>query len=261
MQLSYNYQDLFIPEPALELWVKQNIDLNGLSRLTITERNWPSVEIIGISFPLSTIPRPRIRLNTLYYPHMMSNYAEGFFLLDQTGYNNLLQNVLVSGSSLKQFPFIMDDGIGSIQTNLCCLPPRPLGKVPGKDGCYLLHLVDDRYFYQTLGTTVINITGGTTTWNNLYTTLAANLFITFTADAIPAVYGYPSPDSAMNTSYANAVQLIDAVAMNVGQRIIRNFNGTYRACNFSVCNSEVNNNINAFADNRLAGGDCIGDNS
>ena len=114
----------------------------------------------------------------------------------------------------------------TVATNLFMLPPRPLAEnAGGLDGLFLITLVDERFYFQA--TPVSFKISRSTTWGNLIDAIAAVLNISIAYGPIPAVYGTPEPDSQFWANQENAPFLLDAVAANIGQVVVRNFDGTY----------------------------------
>lgn len=213
----------------------------------------PETSMFGLTRHQSRRRRPRPLVNQFYYPCGASNWAEGRFILDDAAYQQFL---LVSPGPQ---PFVMDDENNSFTTNLYALPPRPYSRVPDPDNAgqylptfWLLILVDERYYWQLQGgDTDID---ADTDWSDLYVTLADQLGITLTPDDINPSYLQPSPDSALDVDGGNLAYLLDAVAFNVGQQVVRKFDGTYVTMNVDTSLDATYANYTALATSQTAGG-------
>lgn len=119
----------------------------------------------------------------------------------------------------------------TLESMMYMLPPRPLGETAGEfDGLYLVTLVDERYWWQWLPVSLfvgVRQMPANTTWPGIITQLAAQLGIFITIDAILPVYGVPEPDSPLWINMENAAVYLDAVANNIGRRVVRKLDGTY----------------------------------
>lgn len=107
------------------------------------------------------------------------------------------------------------------------LPPRPLAEHGSRfDGLYLVTLVDERYFYQ-YSPVSLKVTKGTT-WNNLVEQCGNALGTVIGFVDIPGVFGAPEPDSHLWSTMENATILLDAIAYNVGDVIVRLLDGSLK---------------------------------
>jgi hypothetical protein len=246
--LSYAGIPLKLDLPELRQWVEALLPLGGLEAILDLPDNVDE-PIYGLTRPRMRRKKPKPAINQLYYPNSATQWAEGYFLLDEAGFQAYLAlatpTSMGAGPTLTPFPFIAsaDDptvsGAGltpqTFTTNLFALPPRPLsGQVPG---FYLLPLVDERYWWQFQGGPT-NITGSTT-WAQLYSTLASALGITFDNDLISTNYLVPCNYSALDTEGGNYALLLDAVAANLGQTIVRSYDGTYYGMSAETSNSNI----------------------
>jgi hypothetical protein len=104
----------------------------------------------------------------------------------------------------------------------------------------LLTLVDER-FYWWFKSAEIEVTGGTTTWAELYAAIGTALGITITADEVPAAY--LKPPTALTSRHDALPVLLDAVASSVGQRVVRRLDGSVLALNSTSSRQVVNANL------------------
>lgn len=194
-------------------------------------------------------PNPQVRIGDWFYPTMASRWSIFRGLASSTMVKEMLR--LTGGTipktlSMKCVPEgarndrqtippnlvnllpargSVDDQY-TVATEMYMLPPRPLGELGGRfDGLYLVTLVDERYYWQHSSVT-LRVTH-TTTWQSLIDQCVTALGITgdMTID-IPAVYSRPEPDSQLWANEENAALLLDAVAHNIGDVVIRYLTGT-----------------------------------
>jgi hypothetical protein len=168
-----------------------------------------------------------VDIGKLYWPRGASRWAVGHFVIDEGTLKKVRPHAYASSGPVA-LPLIIDDGTDSITTDLYMLPPRPLFKLDGTgdQNLYLLSLVDERYWWWNK-TAEITITGGTTTWANLYSSIGSALGVTIDAD--PVSSDYLKPPTELKSRYDFMPLLLDAVAYSVGQRIVRKLDGTVEA--------------------------------
>lgn len=100
---------------------------------------------------------------------------------------------------------------------------RTDGGPDGTEPCYLLPLVDERYFWWMRAAN-ITLTEGTTTWATLYSSIATGLGISLTVESVNSAY--LKPPAEFQSRYEYLPLLLDAVAHSVGQRVVRKLDGT-----------------------------------
>src|SRR5579859_2083492 len=222
--------------------------------LLFATKNWPGLDLTNMGFR-GSLPVQPVKMNSLYWPRDASRFAVGYFAADEKQLADIrtyLENNEDEG------PFVIADGVNSITTTLSMLPARPLQRVTGLPGLYLLTLVDERFFWWTRGGDY-TFQPGVTTWLQLYASLATALGLTLTtsppfglgtmtADAPSANYLFPGEDFAdalayqlaylpggtpaiANTGLLSLPVLLDAAAFSCGQRIVRQLDGTVQAIN------------------------------
>jgi len=194
------------------------------------------------------LSRP-LKLNAFFNPWGVSRWGYAFVLAD----GDMLTAIQAQNSTGNALPFKMDDGLGSsITTQLFQLPAVPLAKIYTASPVlplWLLPLVDERYRLWERADT-ITVTEGSTTWLQLYASLATALSITLAVDPINAAYLTPS--AAFSRSYQPLPMMLDWVAASVGQRIVRKLAGTYQALNPSTARALVIAQANLYR--KYAGG-------
>ncbi len=210
----------------------------------------PNAGRLGWSFNGILRDRPRA-LNALYWPRGASRWAVGWFLATANQLVAIRQQVYSTGAGGYQaLPLVLSDGTRSIETNLYMLPPRPVHQIPGVTGepgtgdnqtpsegqLWVITLVDHRFFWwQTSIDTVV--TEGTTTWLDLYGQIETALGISLTIADIDAAYGKPSVYLA---STADSLPLLlDTIAYNVGQRIIRNLDNSVACQSYTLASQRL----------------------
>lgn len=172
-----------------------------------------------------------VRLGCLYWPREAARWAFGHFVVDQGTLANL-RAAAYSSSGPVALPLVVSDGTesGTVRADLFMLPPRPLFQF-GEGNLYLLTLVDDRYWWWHKSGDIA-VTGGTTAWADLYTSIGTALGVTIDADTVDADYLDPAEELA--NAYEYLPPLLDAVAYSTGQRIIRRLDGSVEAWNPST---------------------------
>ena len=185
-------------------------------------------------------PSPQIHIGDWYYPTTVSRWSvfRGLMtssqiraVLDITqGYKNdtfimkaLPQGAVMSRPNLAQDTVLDQRMAGKayeLETDMFMLPPRPLAEHSSKyDGLFLVTLVDERWYFQFASVSLQ--VKQDTTWQNLIDRCAAALGITIQPIDVPEVYSQPEPDSQLWTQEESAAVLLDAIAANVGDTIIR----------------------------------------
>ena len=179
-----------------------------------------------------------ISLNTLRWPVSASSWAMFHGIVSGSRLQQI-RNAVGSTGNLPAKTLVIDDGTYKIETDMYALPPRPLFKTQASS-VYLLTLVDARYWWQHQGLD-ITFNEGSTSWASLYALIAAALSISMTADSVASTYGYPSRD-LISLQYS-AGRMLDAAAGSVGQRIIRNLDGTVKAQGHASAAASVDGNL------------------
>ncbi len=226
--ISYAGVPLCVPDAATLAAVEGAIDPPTLNDWSL--RAWPGRGQDRISFP-GHQPDVPLRVNTLHWPVGASRWAVFRGLVDDEMLSQIGAHVYGASSGYQAATLLMDEGaegrVGyALETSMYMLPPRPVWQAGAPSGLWLITLVDDRWFWwQRSG--VVSVTGGTTTWATLYAAVATLLGITITVEAVPAAYQYPSEDIA--SQYEALPTLLDAIALSVGQRIVRGLDGSVRA--------------------------------
>lgn len=218
-------------------------DLYDFSSVT-----YPGENLAAVGWPSQARRRPA-KVGTLFFPRDASRFAVGYFIVTNNEMMVIRQRVYANPGVSAPQAFTIADGKRSLTTNLWMLPPRPLTQITGNNDAWLLTLVDDRYWWWQKAAN-ITLTPGTTTWAQLYASVASALGISLTVDSIPSAYLLPTQD--FGVGYDALPILLDAIARSVGQRIVRDFAGGVRAWN--VTNSATQVAANVGLNPLLAGG-------
>lgn len=239
MALSYAGVNLIVPTQELCDWVERNISPSDVYEFTY--RDWPGKNLIGIAFPGSMRKRP-IKINRLYWPVGASRWAVGHFLCTEEQLAQIRPIVFPGDGEPDPALLLLDSSLTfNIQPSLYMLPARPLAQIAGLNGVYLLTLVDQRYYWWSHSTELLTITEGTTTWANLYSSIATILGVAITTDAIDA--DYLKPSASMAARYEALPLVLDAIAYNLGQRIVRKLDGTVKSLNYTASRTVLDTNV------------------
>lgn len=228
MSLSYAGVPLLYPDPSMEFagFVDEYLPLSqshviGPPANRLMLRNDPLganklPNVVGPAYP----EKPRLKFNELYWPTGASRWAEGYFLCDANHLGEIISKVGTTPQKLT-----MAGGAG-LSTDMYLLPPRPISGAVGSNIPWILPLVDERYFWQFQHRANGSINDDySTPWLDLITSLIGSLGVSSPIiSTISAKYGVPEP-ACFGRDYAPAV-LIDAACHSVGQRFIRQIDGS-----------------------------------
>lgn len=190
--------------------------------------------LIGLPKPNYPDPPPP-RINHLYWPTGAARWSRGYFLASKTTADYL---AAAAGTAV-WFKASYDDV--TLETDLYVLPPHPISCVENAETLYLIPVVDERYYWQFRNFGSFGKPSAMQ-WDVLYSYLASQLGITLETDTVEAAYLTPDPDE-ITRRYDNAATMLDAVAHSVGHRIVRQWDGTYRAINWTNSASTYQDNL------------------
>jgi hypothetical protein len=217
----------------------------------------------GLTYPLGYRAEPSFKLNRLHWPTGAARWAYGHFIADvkSCNLNQIIKDSFGSQGAYNPVPFVMDttdSGGEKLSTQMYLMPPVPLSGMQGGNPLYLLTIVDVRFFWWYTYVGDLSI-GNNDTWSSLFKQVAGALGIKdFQFDQINSAYLQPS--TMFNLPYETAPQIFDAVAWNVGQRIIRNYDGSVRSQSYSTALSALNNDFSSHPKRQLvAGGEKFSD--
>jgi len=204
-------------------------------------------------------PRPWDRgpvvLETLRWPTGAARWAYIHLAVDAATLDQLRPVVLAQGTATAA-PLVLSDGSATVTTNLFPLPPRPLWQLGGPVDCYLLTLVDERYYWW-FRARLVGVTGGTTTWLDLFDQIALGLNVALDVDDIPAAYVKPSVK--LGVAYQSLPLLLDAAAASVGLRFARQLNGDCQLLSAQTAKDQVQNQLQALRPSDLLAGGLMTD--
>ena len=206
------------------------------------------------ALPFTTIGAPKIEeIGKLVWPSGAAQFAHAHFLVDDAHLSDIRDLAYSSNnnSPLELYITSGSDSSHEISADMYMLAPRPISQASGNNCLWLLTLVDDRYWwwYKT-GTVTVN--EGTTTWATLYSTIASLLDISITVDTIDPKF--LKPTRRFNLKNESLPTVLDAVAFSVGQRIVRGYDGTVRARNYTEGQTAFNSNLTTYSLRKSLGG-------
>ncbi len=230
--ISYGGVELTEPDQGVHDWSQANLSLDDTvdwSALT-----WPGPRRL-LWATSNPVMAQGVRLGRLYWPVGASRWSSFHCIVTDTQLARIRKlaypaNATLYPNQYTPLNFVLTEGAAgfSITTSLSMLPPRPLGQIAtpaalNLDQMWLITLVDDRWFWWERAV-AITVTGGVTTWSQLYAAIGTGLGVTITPDAISSNYLFPSTDLA-TPSVEFLPPLLDAAAWSVGQRVVRNLAG------------------------------------
>lgn len=238
-----SYGGIYLPTvtPEAAAWVEANLSAKDVEEWQ--RWAWPGNNRTLWASAGFVTDQP-VKLGSLYWPTGATRWAIAHYLINDDQWGTI-KNLAYPGTTYKPLPLVIDsqqNGGTVISPDMWMLPSRFEVKIPNYTGMYLLTLVDDRYFWQVRSTQRMHIDEGTTTWEDIYTQMGSALGgITIDADDIPAAYG--KPGKCLNALWEQMGLFLDAVAYNVGQRIVRGLDGTVRAMNVTTSQAIVQSNL------------------
>jgi hypothetical protein len=217
---------------------------------TVFEQAWqfrPGLARLGAR---PAIFPPAVLAGTFCWPVGASRWTYASYLVDDAMLA-AIRPLAYIGNSLTSLPLTFLDDLGNVLTTyLYMLPPRPLAQ-SGDNQIWLMMLVDDRFFWWFRAANIV-VTPGTTTWTQLFTSLATGLNVTLNVDAVPSVYLKPSGD--LNGMYEALPPMLDVAALSVGMRVVRRFDGTVSVIAPTTSTTQYAANLNNVTNGRVAGG-------
>lgn len=130
----------------------------------------------------------------------------------------------------------MNDGRDGHQifASMYMLPARPLNVLGVNDAAdaWVLTLTDARFFWGQWKRGTITVEDGVTTWANLYSQLSTIIGTTITPDTIPDEFS--TPTTKWNSYAEPSATILDAVATQIGQRVVVQLDGTVSTVNWAT---------------------------
>lgn len=201
-------------------------------------RGWSGWNFDGFdlqSLPTPELPRqPEFRIGVLHWPTGATNPA-WFHEIVSSKRLNLIRDALGSTNGPASLTAFDGRSGKTISARMYMLPALPLGQL-GDDlsDSWLLTLTDIRFYFQWRRGTI----GIPSSWAQLYSQLADILGITLTPDTVHSSYFFPSEKWAGYRRPTGTV--LDAVATQVGQRVVANLDGTFKTVNWQTAQSLSN---------------------
>lgn len=199
-------------------------------------------------------PLRQLRVGKLFWPtRSAARWATAHWLVTERQLETIRAAVFPDGGQPDEAQLVMT-AKGTITAYMHMLPARPLAQVPGAVArglheMYLMTLVDDRYYWWWRHGRIDVHT--MSTWESLYDLVANQLGITIDVEPVDAVYLRPS--ALFNSDDWNLPPLLDEVARQCGQKVVRDLDGTVRTVSAPVSRTQLDTNIAAdYA--RLGGG-------
>ncbi len=256
--------DLIVDSPGDDAinFVNKYIELS--SYRPWTRPSWPGSQASTLTFGW---PRrePVMKLNRFVWPVGASRWAYGHFLASSDQVNDIMGKAYATNGKYNAVTFkigtpdvepVTDNTDPSTYgqdniitaTKMYVLPPMPLSGIRGLKGdtqsLYLITIVDRRFFWyeNSAGNMTVDPRAG---WPSVYQQVWTNMGESgaFMNDPISDKYLNPSP-TMFSLAYQPAPFVLDAIAFNVGQRIVAQYDGFVVARNATV---ESNALINDFA--------------
>lgn len=209
--------------------------------------SFPGFGTAGLTYPRHMYTEPPFVLNRMYWPCTWA--AQRWAYMHVLASSDMVGQLNVSACDGGDY-FALSLQMGNPETGgdliefiVYMLPPTPLSGIRGLTGAvqslYLLTLVDVRYFlnFENTGdiTSALFSSSSASTWNELFTYLVnqSPLLAGMTWDTISPQYLYPSKQM-FNLPYEPLPQVLDAVAYNVGQKIMVSYNGTFSSVSYAT---------------------------
>lgn len=238
-------EPLMVEDPAGEVfdWVEKNI--NPKYYVPWLRRSFPGLAYTWLTWPTGYSAERPFKINRFYWPLGASRWAYGHFLVDAERLDRIRDEAYTNdGTVQREIKLIMDspfdpeqDAPERLEVDVYLLPPTPLSSVelteePGDiNNLFLITVVDERYYWWNKATPLLEFTDETT-WTDAFDKVETALDITLTVDTIDAKYLRASPQ--LNLSYEVIPPFFDALAYNVGHRVVRKFDGTVHTQNYET---------------------------
>lgn len=246
--ISYAGVPLQVMPQDVALWVAVNVPVEDAFPFAPRYQGDPSLP--GISYRPPLPPGP-VRVGRFFYPWGASRFGVAYYVVDSDTLADIRDECYPDDTALEAQPLVLDSGDGlSIETDLWMLPPRPLAQVGEDPGLWLLTLVDERYWWWWKAATI----SAQTTWANLYSAIGTALGVSIDAAAVHADYLTPADWDQGAVYYPALPVFFDAVATAVGQRVVRQWDGTILTQSAAEARTSWEAEVETHAARLLAGG-------
>lgn len=242
-------------------WVEKRIPPSE-----ITSWDWSAGRqgVFSLMLP-PRIPQPPVRIGVLHWPKDACRWATFHAILTEDQIAQIDPHYPgqavdhVTGSSVdtdcnvRDWTLVLDEGNPGrkITTVLHPLSPVPLQDISGKTKYLLVTLVDERYYWWTRAGRV-TVTEGLTTWLDTLHQIAGLLEISPVIDTISPDFDRPS--RLMRSDFLPLPLLLDAAALAVGMRVIRQWDGTVVIHGPEVAKTDFDSQVTTYEGDKLAGG-------
>lgn len=248
-RLSYAGVTLPLQTPQHQHWLDQ-----------VHPRDFLPADFWNFSSPaLAALPTPDIPINgppqagVLFWPTGAVNPAF-FHCVLTTAQLDRVRTAL--GNPQTPGTLVLDDGRDGYRVEaerMFLLPPRPLNQLGhAASDAWWCTLADERFFsWWRSG----SVSATPASWQALMESLAAQLGWELTVEAVPAAYQTPS--SKWVQFYRPLAVMLDAAAYQVGQRVVKNLDGTFRTVSWQTAKAESDTYL-AAAGAVVSGGVLVG---
>lgn len=260
--------ELLFPESSVRAEIESRIPLDDA--YPWLNRAWPGPRLTHLTYPTGFKPAESVRLGRFCWPRGASRWAYGHFLASSSQVK-AVREVCYDKSGLKQVAVPLElssPGLASdetVATNVYVLPPVPLIRVPIDEkethfynGLYLITVVDERYYWWEKPCPDFAIDPASPpTWETLVDQCKYELGLDNIAipTLIEAKWLRPSP--RLNLVNERLPLVLDAIAYNIGRRVVRTLNGEVKLLTYDDSIGIFNADKVAHKKRSpLAGGDC-----
>lgn len=236
-------------------------------------RAWPGPRLVNLTVPTGFRAAESVRLGRFVWPRGAARWAYGHFLATSNQVK-AVREVCYGKGGIQQNAVSLElssPGLASqevVEADVYVLPPTPIVRVPLDEketeylnGLYLITVVDERYYWWEKPCPDFAIDPATPpTWATLVNKCRDALGLTEIkiTTAIEDKWLRPSP--RLNLVNERIPVVLDAIAYNVGRRVVRTLNGEVRLETYDDAVSTFNGDKVAHKSRSpLAGGDCYTD--
>jgi hypothetical protein len=241
--------DVYLALPNREILTDIERDLSLDKMLLLFSRAWPGPGTVFLAMPTHyrrwpPWNKPGSILNRFYWPTGASRWGCGCFLATKDMCEQLHDACFgADGTESNQVNLTLStedatgDTIEKVSVDfITVLPPVPIYRIANDDGSsdhglYLLLCVDDRYHWWNLPCPDFKISEKSgKTWQNLIDALGDVIESTIEVSNIPTEY--LAPHRALNLTNEPIPPILDAIAYNLGGRVVVSYAGDIKIQRF-----------------------------
>lgn len=264
--------DVGLALPNREILTDIERDLSLDKMLLLFSRAWPGPGTVFLATPTHyrrwpPWNKPGSILNRFYWPTGASRWGCGCFLATKDICDQLHDACFgTDGTETKKVKLVLstedsnDDVIESVEiSQITVFPPIPLYRILKDDGSsdfglYMILCVDDRYHWWNLPCPDFQISEHAgKTWKNLIDKLGTVIEATIETSDIPTQY--LAPHRALNLTNEPIPPVMDAIAYNIGARVVVQYNGDIKIQRYQDALDAFNKDQDDFPDRSYLGGD------